>query len=230
MEKLILPLTITLIGAIVGGLIGITPYILDRLEVIDSPPPPTRRQPTQTASTDIPPKMTIASTFTSVPTRTSINPTSTPNPFQTFSGTPTSCESSGTISAPVANSNCIQNVEVVHNSFKNSVKGMTILIDFIVSGSDGEEGEIAAYFYYQNGNLLRDFNNRYASIDGQVSTGQTFILCCSTTTYQDFELFLPYNELHMDRGESNLKFHIDIFINNTSIAHSSDITFNFTQD
>jgi len=105
----------------------------------------------------------------------------------------------------------IDQVWVDHNIYQDGIKGMTIHAKFTVEGLYQSTGHIAAYFYYSNGDPLLDFNGRYDSADGKVSVGSDFSPGYENTLYSDFELFIPYDELHMADGEHNLKLQVLIF-------------------
>lgn len=66
----------------------------------------------------------------------------------------------------------IKDVTVEHNVFKNGVKGMKILVDFSVQNMKGIDGSCAVYFYYENGNRVKDTNGSYATSDNQAGNSQ----------------------------------------------------------
>jgi hypothetical protein len=122
-------------------------------------------------------------------------------------------------------------VWVEHNYYKNSVKGMNIHTQFVVEGLYRQTGHIAAYFYYANGDALLDFNDQYNSADGKVSVGREFTPGYQNTRYDDLTLFIPYDELHMEEGESSLEFQVTIFyLRNgewTALAQSESVRFDY---
>ena len=81
-----------------------------------------------------------------------------------------------------------------------NVKGMIIHIGFDVQGLAGRVGGIAAYFNYWQGGPLKDFDMAYRTEDGHVSVGQEFIPISAFINYPDFQLFMPYEQLHMAPG------------------------------
>ena len=101
---------------------------------------------------------------------------------------------------------------VDHNQFEGVVKGMRIHVNFKVDNLKGGRGSVNAYFYYANGNPLKDFNKSYRTIDGNVSVGREFQPGYVNTLYEDdFHIFMPYSELHMSPGKHDLKFNVEIF-------------------
>ena len=98
-----------------------------------------------------------------------------------------------------------------HNQYQNSVKGMRIHVKFEVNNFKGAAGTVNAYFYQKDGDSLKDFNGQYKTKIGQVSVGEGFTPRYVNSTYEDFKLFMPYQELHIARGKHNLKFDIQIF-------------------
>lgn len=89
--------------------------------------------------------------------------------------------------------------------------GMLIHVNFVVDGLEGVPCGIAAYFYDESGNLLMDANGSYNSEGGQVVVYQDFTPVYPSVIFEDFELFLPYDELDLPDGDYELKFSILIW-------------------
>ena len=105
----------------------------------------------------------------------------------------------------------ISSVSIDHNVYENNQKGMRIHVDFNVVNKQNDTCEIAVYFRYQSGEILRDYNGSYTTYNGQVSVGETFIPQYYNTTYRDFTLFMPYDEFHIDAlGEYDLEFQVEL--------------------
>ena len=105
---------------------------------------------------------------------------------------------------------------VDHNQYQDSVKGMRIHVKFDVDNFKDTKGRVVAYFYTKNGDPLKDTNRSYNTTSGNVSTGSNFQSRYVNAIYEDFKLFMPYQELHLARGKHNLKFQIKIFKFNNS--------------
>jgi hypothetical protein len=122
-------------------------------------------------------------------------------------------------------------VDVKHNVTVDGRKGMKIYPQFAVKHAKGKELRVSAYFYFNDGRPLKDFNDSYNTSNGNVSTGTDIQPCCDITNYSlgdyyDFYLFIPYSELHLDSGDFyNLKFYVVIWENNNKIQESDWITF-----
>ena len=118
----------------------------------------------------------------------------------------------------------IDSVWVEHNIIQNNQKGLRIHIRFQIFNMLSLVGEIAAYFYtksgfWRNAKPLKDENNSYCSQNGQVSVGSTFIPAYQNCIYSNYELFIPYFELHKPKGKHDIMFSIEIFsYNKKSLA------------
>lgn len=125
----------------------------------------------------------------------------------------------------------IDNIWVDYDQYENGKKGMRIHVKFTVDGMKGKDGMCALYFKYKDGNYLNDYNNNYNSADGKVSYGTTFSPGYDSTLYSDYQLFMPYDELHMSSGKYNLAFYVLIYSksDNENLARSSDQCFDYTQ-
>lgn len=129
-----------------------------------------------------------------------------------------------TVNQPPATAK-IDQVWVEHNKWSGLVKGMKIHVQFHTYNVRGQMGQCAAYFYFSNGQKLMDYNMQYRAMDGQVSCGQTFSPNYDQTVYNDFELFIPYTELHLS-GHADCKFNVQVSIGG-QYAVSEDIGFTF---
>lgn len=104
----------------------------------------------------------------------------------------------------------IRNIEVYHNV----EGGMGILVDFRALNMQGQEGQIHAYFYFDDGSdrPLQDFNDNYRTPSGKVAVGQLFYPRNNNATYTDFAIYMPYAELHMEPGARYyLKFYLVVW-------------------
>ncbi len=129
-----------------------------------------------------------------------------------------------------------ENVWVEHNVIQyvglSAVKGMKIHAKFNVNNLRNQQGHIQAYFAFQNGNKLYDYNGQYRAPDGQVSVSGSFTPNYVNCIFNDYVLFMPYSELHCGGGTSYLRFHLEIFENSRgswrSITSSSYVNFTYT--
>lgn len=114
----------------------------------------------------------------------------------------------------------IKDITVEYNVFKDGVKGMKIFVDFSVQNMKGIDGSCAVYFYYENGNRVKDENGRYSTSDKQAATHIKINPGYDNTSYTDLEIFMPYNELEVGTGKHSLKFYCKIWEYSTSSAIS----------
>ncbi len=126
----------------------------------------------------------------------------------------------------------IENIWVVHNVLENpyniySRKGMQIHLKFSVKEMLNKRGNCAVWFYFSDGTKLKDYNGYYSTTDGQVSTSSNFAPNYENCIFNDFMIFMPYEELHLTQGYHNLKFDIGIFDNNRKQLVTSEYV-NFT--
>lgn len=123
----------------------------------------------------------------------------------------------------------IEKVSVDHNVYEDGKKGMRIHVKFNVNYMLQKKGKVIAYFY--DGNLaLKDNNNEYGTIDGYVCCSKVFSPSYENSIYNDFVLFMPYNELHVNQSKYDLKFIVQIYDENSMkfIAKSDYTNFIYT--
>ena len=80
----------------------------------------------------------------------------------------------------------------------------------------GHKGNVVAYFYWDDSNdtPLKDFDNRYYTVDGKVSACDNTKItpAYDTTSYNDWVIFMPYNQFHISSsGTHKLKFFIVVW-------------------
>lgn len=115
----------------------------------------------------------------------------------------------------------VEKIWVDHNVFENGVKGMRIHLKFNINGMLNKTGRAIAYFYYNNGNPLKDTNNRFYSVDGNVSVGEDFTPNYERCTFNDLTIFMPYSELELSQS-AQCYFHVEIKDNNSQLRATSD--------
>lgn len=89
--------------------------------------------------------------------------------------------------------------------------GMTFLSDFKVKNGLKQEFTMAIYFYAANNTPLKDTNKKFYSASGQVAVFKKFVPGFADANYNQFEIFMPYEELELDCGKHNLKYSIGIW-------------------
>lgn len=98
-----------------------------------------------------------------------------------------------------SNNATIKSVYVSNDADVDGEKGLSVKVSFDVSGMKGHNGRVSCYFYDTNGNALIDRNNRYhtSGTPSYVSSGEDIKPRYDNSTYTDFEIKIPYSELHL---------------------------------
>lgn len=126
----------------------------------------------------------------------------------------------------------INDITVEHNVFKDGKKGMKIFVDFSVQNMKGFTGSCAVYFYYENGDRVKDTNGSYTTSDNHAATHKTIKPSNDNSSYTDLEIFMPYSELEVGTGKHDLKFYCQIWENSSqsskSVAKSQYHSFTLT--
>ena len=106
----------------------------------------------------------------------------------------------------------VERVWTEQNVYKNELKGMMIHVKFNINNALGKNGKVIAYFNYQDGNALEDYNGKYCTTDGHICASSKFSPKYNSSNYNDFKIFMPYSELHMGSGNSKLDFYVIIWV------------------
>ena len=93
----------------------------------------------------------------------------------------------------------IKSVSVSNNADVDDEKGLSVKVSFDVSGMKEHKGRVSCYFYDSNGNALVDNNNRYhtTGTPSYVASGEDIKPRYDNSTYSEFEIKIPYSELHL---------------------------------
>lgn len=125
----------------------------------------------------------------------------------------------------------VAKVWVDHNVERDGRVGMLIHTGFSIAGARQESCEVAAYFYSAAGEPLKDFDDEYKAPDGQAALGEKFTPQYDDTLFEDFKLYMPYDELHMAKGDHSLKFIVKLYHypSATFVAQSDFVNFTLNQ-
>lgn len=114
----------------------------------------------------------------------------------------TNSRAAGQEAAPPASAE-INAFDLKHNVTANGEVGVLLHLEFALTGARGQEAHAAVYFKFAGGGPLRDFDGRYRSDDGNVAVSSTLNTPYDRNEYT-FDLHLPYRELHLGPGVSDL--------------------------
>lgn len=121
----------------------------------------------------------------------------------------------------------ISKIEQIHNQIEDHQKGMRIKVNYTAVRLSDTPLSVNAYFYYKDGTPLKDFNNRYYTANKHVAT-HVIDVPIRTNDNRTATIFMPYNELHIEKGQCDLKFDIVIFNGTRPLATSPSYGFTFT--
>ncbi len=135
-----------------------------------------------------------------------------------------------TTQSEASSSAYVSSITTIHNQ-KNSKGefGVTIKVTFTVENMIGRKGYCGAFFYFQGAQqMLKDYDNNYASSNGQVAVTGSFVPNYSATEFTDFELFIPYSQLHLGSGKHNVCFAVSIFDGTRQLCVSQFVNMQIT--
>lgn len=98
--------------------------------------------------------------------------------------------------------------------------GMRIHAKFTVNNMKGVDGYLAIFFERENGTRLKSYDNKFQSKANDVAVYRSINPAYDPAVYNDLDAFIPYSELHLTKGEHNLRMDADlIYENGTFIQH-----------
>lgn len=108
----------------------------------------------------------------------------------------------------------ITSVTQEHNVTVNGKKGLNIHVKFDISNFKGKDGYVAVYYYDSDKKPITDTDGNYKTSGNPsyVAHLEEFKPRYDNSTYNDFKLFMPYEQLHQTGTEKRtLYFKIDIW-------------------
>lgn len=104
---------------------------------------------------------------------------------------------SGIIKANILSTTLKKNVEV------GGVNSLVISVNFDISNLSSDGARVVAFLESPKGVGVKDTNGRFCTSDGKVSVGKDFGTRKSFTRFDDFQLIIPNEELHItDKSKS----------------------------
>lgn len=106
-----------------------------------------------------------------------------------------------------------QGARIVHNVTVKGKKGMRVHAKFTVKHGLDVACKMIAYFYYDDSDNtpLKADDPNYRTREGNVSAYTNFTPAYDPAVYNDLQIFIPYDALNMDSGESDLKFYLALY-------------------
>lgn len=108
---------------------------------------------------------------------------------------------------------------------------LVIHVNFVARHLQNKKVSCVAYFFFENGQKLMDYNGQFRTMDGQVSIGDTSTSNYEDCRWKDFTLVIPYSELHVAPNyfyPNRLKCCVGIFgPDGTALAQSEYVNFTY---
>lgn len=119
----------------------------------------------------------------------------------------------------------IKSVSVSNNADVDGEKGLSVNVSFDISGMKGHSGKVSCYFYDTNGNALIDTNNSYGTTGNPscVAVSRSINPGYDNTVYTDFDVKIPYTELHLSNTYSRT-LRVDVIIWDYSLGDGHELT------
>ena len=105
----------------------------------------------------------------------------------------------------------IEEIRIEHNKVHNDVKCMEIHAKLTTHYMDDEGGRLVALFEFPKGTALRDVNNNYRTVDGQVSVGTDFGSHYEHAKYSDIVMIIPNSEIHAIKGQKDYFIKLGVY-------------------
>lgn len=107
-----------------------------------------------------------------------------------------------------------------YDKYQNYRKGMLIHFKFEVDYFQYKSCDLVCWFYTNDGTAHKGVSSLYETADGSACVSGTFTPNYERTNFNDYTLFMPYDELAYTTGYH--KFHAGIFYDHKQIGESSE--------
>lgn len=105
----------------------------------------------------------------------------------------------------------IEKIWIEHNKIHNDVKCMEIHAKLTTHYMDNEGGRVVALFDSPKGTVLKDTNNNYRTVDGQVSVGTDFGSHYEHAKYSNIVMIIPNSEIHAVKGRKDYFIRLGVY-------------------
>jgi hypothetical protein len=112
----------------------------------------------------------------------------------------------------------LEKLWVDYDVMENGVKGMRIHVNFRVLNMKNIDAYLAIYFEMKNGEKLLTNNKTYRSQSGQVTLYKSLKPGYDESVYNDMQVFMPYDEFHLEKGRFDLKLDADVIYKNGDLV------------
>lgn len=106
------------------------------------------------------------------------------------------------------------NIFLTYDEYFGHETGMAIHCAFTIYNALHEKCRAVAFFYFESGEQLRDFNNEFKTTEGYSAAWEDFVPPWNDAAFTGdaaVRIFMPYSELHLGSGEHQLKFYIGLY-------------------
>jgi len=105
----------------------------------------------------------------------------------------------------------LDDVRTEFDVVQSGKKGMRIHAYVKTNGMKGKQTEVTAYFQFSSGTKLKDFDQKYRTSDGYVCVTDRVTPSYDASEWKDFVLFIPYDQLHLAKGEHSCRYDIRVW-------------------
>lgn len=119
----------------------------------------------------------------------------------------------------------INSVKVYNDADIDGEKGLSIKVSFDISGMKGHSGKVSCYFYDSSGNALIDTNGSYGTngSPSNVAVSRSINPNYDNSEYTNFEVKIPYKELHLS-GTYSRTMQVNVIIWDYSSGEARKLT------
>lgn len=128
-----------------------------------------------------------------------------------------------------AQSVTVNKIWLEHGATQNNQKGINVHLNMLVHGCKQVALRANAYLDQPKGVGVKDLNGRYCTSAGTVAFWADFTPRYDHTSYEDFSIFMPYDEMHLK--QTNETYYCRVFIfkqGGGAIGNSDYAEFNVT--
>lgn len=136
--------------------------------------------------------------------------------------------STETITTTYEPSAVYKSTRIEYNVSEGGRRGMRVLVTFDVSGLKGVDTKLIIRVQKDDGGFVMN-QASYSNSEGQFEASTSIKPGYPTTEYEDLDIFIPYSELTLKKGDYNLKLDIDLgYENGDLIQHLGFKNFKFS--
>ncbi|MFR9503529.1 MAG: WG repeat-containing protein [Rikenellaceae bacterium] len=114
---------------------------------------------------------------------------------------------------------------IEHNLLDGDDLGMSVHMELTLLNLKGKTLNVTLTFVNEDGDLIVDKDGEYCNAEGSVEGREDVVVNYDRSQYDDFQIFIPYKEMHLENGDHDLQLRLSTVDGDKEWVKSAAFTF-----